>query len=250
MRALRILLIIAVVLGGIFVAADRIAVNMAESQAADKIKSSQGLDSTPEISIKGFPFLTQIVGKELDEVDVSLAGITATAGGRSVNVTEVRAQLRAVRINSSFSSAVADQADGSARISYADLTKAAPKGATVSYAGAERAAKGQVKVTGPAVELLEGAGIPIPGRFENALKDTTIDAFSTVVLKDGSTVQLKAETLPDLPIPGYGEDELRRAVDYDLEIEGMPASIKLDKVEATDAGLRFSGTGKNVSLTG
>jgi hypothetical protein len=249
MRALRIFLIIAVILGGIFVAADRIAVNMAESQAADKIRSSQGLDSTPKISIKGFPFLTQVVGRELAEVDVSLAGITATAGGRSVNVTEVKAQLRKVRIDSSFSSAVADRADGSARISYADLTKAAPKGATVSYAGAERAAKGQVKVTGPIVDVLAGAGITLPGAVERVVGGRTVTTYSMVTLQDGSTVKLKAESLPKLPIPGF-EDKLRQAFDYDLEIEGMPSGIKLDKVQATDAGLRFSGTGTNVSLAG
>jgi hypothetical protein len=249
MRALRILLIIAVIIGGIFVAADRIAVNMAESEAADKIKSSQGLSSTPEISIKGFPFLTQVVGKELDEVDVSLSGITATAGGHSVNVTEVRAELRSVRIDSSFSSAVADRADGSARISYADLTKAAPKGATISYAGPDRAAKGQVKVTGPLADLLEGAGVPVPGAVERLLKGRTVSAYSTVLLKGGSTVQLRAEELPKLPVPGFDE-KLRKAIDYDLKIAGMPSSIKLDKVAATDAGLRFSGTGTNVSLAG
>ncbi|MGI5398078.1 DUF2993 domain-containing protein [Streptomyces sp. CA-135486] len=248
MRALRILLIIAVVLGGIFVAADRIAVNMAESEAADKIKSSQGLSSTPEISIKGFPFLTQVVGKELDEVDVSLAGITASAGGRTVNVTEVKAELRSVRIDSSFSSAVADRADGSARISYADLTKAAPSGATVSYAGADRAAKGQVKVTGPLADLLEGAGISVPEAFKAMLNGRMVTTYSTVALKGGSTVQLKAESLPSLP--GSLNDKLRKVVDYDMKIDGMPSSIKLDKVAATDAGLRFSGTGTNVSLAG
>ncbi|MET7616905.1 DUF2993 domain-containing protein [Streptomyces sp. NPDC005408] len=249
MRALRILLIVVVILGGIFVAADRIAVNMAESEAADKIKSSQGLSSTPEISIKGFPFLTQVVGKELDEVDVSLAGITASAGGRSVNVTEVKAELRSVKIDSSFSSAVADKADGSARISYADLTKAAPKGATVGYAGPERAAKGQVKVTGPLTDLLEGAGIQVPGAFKGMLKGRMVSAYSTVSLRGGSTVQLKAESLPRLPLPGF-DKKLREVIDYDLKIAGMPSSIKLDKVAATDAGLRFSGTGTNVSLAG
>ncbi len=248
MRALRILLIIAVVLGGIFVAADRIAVNMAESEAADKIKSSQGLRSTPEISIKGFPFLTQVVGKELDEVDVSLAGITATAGGQTVNVTEVRAELLDVKINSSFSSAVASRADGSARISYADMTKAAPQGATVGYAGPERAAKGQVKLTGPLVDLLDSAGIDV-GPFKGLLKGRNVSTYSTVSLSGGSTVRLKAESLPKLPVPGF-EDKLRKAVDYDLKIEGMPAGIKLDKLQATDEGLRFSGTGTNVSLAG
>src|SRR3954470_16513979 len=111
MRALRILLIIVIVLGGIFVAADRIAVNIAESKTADKIKSSQRLGSTPDVDIKGFPFLSQGLGKELDEVDVSLSGVTATAGGHSVNVTEVTAELYAVKIDSSFSSAVAGRAD-------------------------------------------------------------------------------------------------------------------------------------------
>lgn len=162
MRGLRIFLIIVVVLGGIFVAVDRIAVNVAENKAADKIQSSQGLNSTPDVSIKGFPFLTQVLASELDEVDVKLTGITASAEGRSIELAEVRAELKNVKIDSSFSSAVAESAAGSARISYAELTKSAPKGATVSYAGAERAAKGQVKVTGSIAELLEGAGVSVP----------------------------------------------------------------------------------------
>lgn len=249
MRALRILLVIGVILGGLFVAADRLAVNFAESEAADRIQSSQGLASTPEVSIHGFPFLTQVIGKELDEVDVSLGDLTATAGGRDVNVTEVRADLRDVRIDSSFSSVTAARADGSARISYADLTAAAPKGATVAYAGPERAAKGQVKLTGPLAEVLEGAGIEVPATVKALLGDRQVSTYSTVTLQEGTTVRLKAETLPRLPVPGF-DDRLRKAVDYDLKIDGLPSSITLDKVEVTDAGLRFSGTGKDVALTG
>ncbi|MFF0450424.1 DUF2993 domain-containing protein [Streptomyces sp. NPDC004609] len=250
MRALRILLITAVILGGLFIAADRIAVNMAESETADRIRSSQGLSATPEVSIKGFPFLTQVAGKQLDEVDVSLAGITATAGGHTVNVTEVTAELRDVKVNSSYSSAVAGSADGSARISYEDLTKAAPEGATVSYAGPERAAKGQVKVTGPLLDLLKGAGVDIPGRAEPLLKGAgDVTTYSSVVLKGGTTVQLKAETLPGIPVPGF-ERKLREIVDYDLKIEGIPASLSLDRVETTADGLKFAGKGTNVALVG
>lgn len=54
MRALRVLLIVIVIFGGLFVAADRVAVNLAEDMAADKIRSSQGLGKTPEVAIKGF----------------------------------------------------------------------------------------------------------------------------------------------------------------------------------------------------
>lgn len=249
MRAVRILLIISVVLGVIFVAADRIAVNLAESEAAEKVRASQGLRATPEISIKGFPFLTQVAAKQLDEVGISLSGITAIAGGRTVNVTEVEAALVDVKIDSNYSSAVAARAKGSARIAYTDLTKAAPAGAQVSYAGAERAAKGQVKVSGPLLEVLEGAGIGVPSTFEGLLKGRTVTAYSKVELGSGNAVKLKADSLPKLPVPGF-DDEVRRALDYDLKIEGMPAGLKLDRAQATEQGLKFSGTGTNVSLVG
>ncbi|MFJ3933643.1 MULTISPECIES: DUF2993 domain-containing protein [unclassified Streptomyces] len=249
MRALRILLIIAVVLGGLFVAADRLAVGFAESEAADRIRASRQLASTPEVSIHGFPFLTQLAGGELHEVEVSMTGITATADGREVDVTEVRAKLRDVRIGSGFSSAVAGSAEGSARISYEDLSEAAPEGAVVGYAGAERAAKGQVELRGRLVEVLEGAGVPVPGAVEALLGDREVSTYSTVTLVEGSTVRLRAEALPELPVPGLGE-RLRKVVDYDLEIGGLPTGIELDTVRAGEGGLSFAGKGTDITLTG
>ncbi|MFI6083966.1 DUF2993 domain-containing protein [Streptomyces sp. NPDC051217] len=247
MRAVRILLIVVVILGGLFVAADRGAVYFAESEAASKIKSSQGLSGEPDVSIKGFPFLTQVLGSSLDEIEISIGGITATTEGREVEVTEVKAELRDVRVNSSFSSAIAGSAEGSALISYEDLTKSAPKGATVGYAGPERAAKGQVKVSGPLDELVEGAGIDVPDTFKGLLKEN-FTTYSTVSLEEGDKVRLRAEDLPKLPVPGVDE-KLKEAVDYDLTIDGLPSTITLDKVAAAEDGLRFSGTGKDVDLT-
>lgn len=249
MRALRILLIFVVILGGLFVAADRAAVYFAEGQVADRVRSSGGLSSQPEVSIKGFPFLTQVLDNSLDEVDISLDGVNAAADGHAVRVTQVKAELKDVKIDSSFSSAVAGQANGSALISYADLAKSAPKGATVSYAGAERAAKGQVKVSGPLTGVLEDAGINIPESVKLLLGGRSVTVYSTVTLDAGDTVRLKAESLPYLPVPGMDE-QVREVVDYDLKIDGLPSTIKLDKVTAAEDGLHFSGAGRNVSLTG
>ncbi|MGV9312789.1 LmeA family phospholipid-binding protein [Streptomyces sp. NPDC003691] len=247
MRALRISLITAVVFGGLFVAADRVAVNMAESEVADRVRASQGLAGTPDVAIKGFPFLTQVFSKELDGVDVSLKGVTATADGRPVSITEVRAELSDVKINSDFSSAVAGTADGSGRVSYSDLSRAAPQGATVGYAGPERAAKGQVKVTGSLLDLLKNAGKD-PGRFESLLKrDVTV--YSSVELREGGTLRLKAEALPGLAVPGL-EGMLRDVLDYELKLDGLPKPVTLDRVTAEEGGLKFSGTGKGVSLVG
>lgn len=90
MRALRILLIIAVVLGGIFVLVDRLAVNFAEGEVADRLKSTENLSTTPDVSINGFPFLTQIAGGSLDEVRIGIqeyeaapATASRTSGSRT-----------------------------------------------------------------------------------------------------------------------------------------------------------------------
>jgi hypothetical protein len=249
MRALRILLILLVVFGGLFIAADRAAVYFAESEVADKIRSSQGLDSEPGVSIKGFPFLTQVMAGSLDRVDVRLNGVSARTDGRDVRVTEVRAELKDVTFDSSFSTATAASAVGSAQISYDDLTKSAPKGAVVGYAGPERAAKGQVKLSGPMDEVLKGAGITVPAAFQGLLDGRTLTAYSKVSLEDGGTVRMKAVGLPELYVPD-ADDRLREVVDYDMEIDGLPSTIKLDKVTTTAKGLVFAGTGTNVSLAG
>ncbi|MEV0038545.1 DUF2993 domain-containing protein [Streptomyces sp. NPDC050804] len=249
MRALRILLILVVVFGGLFVAADRAAVYFAEGQIADKIRSSQGLSSQPQVSIKGFPFLTQVLGSSVDEVDIALDGVSATADGHQVQVTEVSAELKNVKIDSSFSSATAAQASGSAHISYADLAKSAPKGATVGYAGADRAAKGQVKLSGRLADVLDGAGIDMPSSVRALLDGQDVTAYSTVSLEGGNTVRLRAEALPELPVPGLNE-QVRDVVNYDLKLDGLPSTIKLDRITASESGLQFAGTGTDVSLAG
>ncbi|MER6916851.1 DUF2993 domain-containing protein [Streptomyces sp. NPDC000594] len=249
MRALRISMITVVVLGILFVAADRIAVMIAESEAADRIRSTQGLSATPEVSIKGFPFLTQVAGKHLEAVDISVSGLDASAGGHTVEVSEVRAELVDVEIAGNFTTAVAGRAEGSARISYEDLTKAAPKGATVTYAGPERAAKGQVKIAGPALQLLKSAGIEVPETVRGMLSGEEIVVHSTVEPAEGGAVRLKADSLPDVPVPGY-DGQLRQAVDYEMQIDGLPAGIRLDRAKASETGLTFLGTGRDVSLVG
>jgi hypothetical protein len=228
MRALRITLIIVVILGGLFVAADRIAVYMAESKAADKIKSSQGLTTTPHVSIKGFPFLTQVVSKELEEVDIGLDRLTTDAGGgRSVRLSQLKAQLHHVRISGNFSSATADHATGSAHISYADLSQAAGQGVTVGY---DEAGNNRVKITGNLLGL-------------------SLTAHSSVTLVNGDTIRLHAESIPGGSIPQW-EDKVRERTDMDRKIDGLPTGMRLDKVETDKDGIDVSVTGNNVELTG
>ncbi|MEE1755570.1 LmeA family phospholipid-binding protein [Streptomyces sp. SP18CS02] len=229
MRALRILLITAVILGGLFVAVDRLAVNFAEDEAAQKVQAAQGLAGTTEVSIKGFPFLTQVLGKELDQVDIRLSGVDAVAGGRKVRLSEMNAALRDVRLEDNFSRAVAATASGTARVSYADLGRASGEDVTVGFGG-----NGKVKVTGTA-EVLG--------------KSITRSVLSTVSLVEGDTIRVRADSVPGEGIPGL-EDMVRERTDFDRQVGGMPAGLRLTKVEALPDGIAITVGGQNVALAG
>lgn len=229
MRALRTLLIVVVVLGGLFVLADRIAVHVAENKAADRIRSSENLSASPDVDIKGFPFLTQVLDKKLGRVDVTLKGVEANASGRQMRITEVRAELHDVTVSSSFSSAVAARASGSAHISYADLTKASDSGAKVAYAG-----NGKVKVTG---------SVAILGRTVSR------SVTSSVTMVGTNRIKVHADTVPGEGIPGL-EGLVRGQTDFESAIGGLPSGLKLSELRATSDGVDIGVTGTNVALTG
>ncbi|MDT9693282.1 DUF2993 domain-containing protein [Streptomyces sp. P9(2023)] len=229
MRALRVLLIVAVVLGGIFVGVDRLAVSYAESEAADRVRLGPARAASTDVDIKGFPFLTQVMGKRLDEVEVVLTGVEATAGDRKIRISEMSAALRDVTVNDAFTSARARSATGTALISYADLTAAADRDVKIAYGG-----DGKVKVTG---------GIEILGRT------VTRSVVSSVTLVDGDTIRVRADAVPGEGIPGL-ESLIRRRTDFDREIGGLPPGLELQKVEAREDGVAIAVTGTDVALAG
>ncbi|MER7515246.1 DUF2993 domain-containing protein [Streptomyces sp. NPDC126499] len=228
MRALRMVLIVAVVLGGLFVGADRITVGYAESEAAEGVRLGTAKAESTEVDIRGFPFLTQVMDRRLDEVEVRVTGFKATAGGRPVRIGELTADLRDVTLGSGYAIERAGSADGTALISYPDLAAASGREATVAYGG-----DGKLKVTG---------GVRLLGRT------LTRSVLSTVTLVDGDTIRVRADEVPGEGIPGL-EDMVRARTDFDRRIEGLPKGMRLTKVEAREDGLAVTVTGRDVVLT-
>ncbi|MFH8581963.1 DUF2993 domain-containing protein [Streptomyces zaomyceticus] len=228
MRALRILLIVAVVLGGVLVGIDRLAVAYAESEAAGRVKLSSARSEAIEVDIKGFPFLTQVADKRFDEVDVKATGVTATAGDKRIRVGELTVALRDVTVTGDWAGAKAGSASGTALISYADLTAASDREATVAYGG-----NGKVKVTG---------GVTVMGRT------LTRTVLSTVTVVNGDTIRVRADEVPGEGIPGI-EELVRARTDFERPI-GVIAGMKVEKVEPRPDGLAVTVAGKDVVLGG
>ncbi|MFH9014643.1 DUF2993 domain-containing protein [Streptomyces sp. NPDC017943] len=245
MRALRILLIFVVVLGGLFVIADRLAVNFAEDEVADRLKSAENLSSTPDVSINGFPFLTQVVGGSLDDVEVGIENYEAAAGdgGRTIRIDDLQADMKGVEFSGDYSSATAATATGTATIAYDELLKTAKveptqiaPGVTANVVGLSDGGNGKIKVAVEATVL--GTKLPEP-----------VAVLSTVTVVDG-TVRVKADGLPKFAGVNLAENRVRTITDFQQKIDGLPGDIELDKVQAAPDGVEISVKGSDVRLAG
>ncbi|MER6786387.1 DUF2993 domain-containing protein [Streptomyces sp. NPDC000658] len=241
MRALRILLVVVVVLGGLFVLADRLAVNFAEGEVADKLKSREGLAATPDVSIKGFPFLTQVVGGSLDDVEIGIDDYEAATGtsGRTIRIDGLQADMKGVEFSGDYSSATASSATGTASITYAELLKTAqaettelPLGITAKVVGLSDGGNGKIKVA------VKASVLPQP-----------VYVLSTVTVV-GDTVRVHADSIPSFGGVRAAENEVRSITDFQQKIDDLPGGIKLDKVVAAQNGVDISVKGSNVRLAG
>ncbi|MGW4561452.1 LmeA family phospholipid-binding protein [Streptomyces sp. NPDC004561] len=245
MRALRILLILVVVLGGLFVIVDRIAVHFAEGEAAGKLKATENLASTPDVNIKGFPFLTQVASGSLDDVEVGIKNYEAATGtaGRTIRIDDLKADMKGVEFSGDYSSATASSATGTATISYAELlrtaksepTQVAP-GITARVVGLSDGGNGKIKVA------VEGA-VPRLGIKQ------TVSVLSTVTVKNDK-VEVHADSLPKLGAAAVADDRIRQITDFQQAIDRLPGGIVLDKVEAAKDGVEITVKGSHVKLAG
>ncbi|GAA4150790.1 DUF2993 domain-containing protein [Streptomyces sp. E2N171] len=244
MRALRILLVIAVVLGAIFVIVDRVAVHFAEGEAADRVRASEGLASTPDVDIRGFPFLTQVLGGSLDEVRVGISDYEAGAGegGKTIRIADLRADLRGVEFSGDFGSAVADSATGTATIAYDELLRNAKAEPTQVAPG----------ITAEVVALADGGNGKIKVALETTVLGTKlpVTVLSSVTVVDGNTVRVRADALPVLGGVEIAESRVRRITDFEQKIDGLPGGISLEKVQAAADGVDVTVSGKDVRLAG
>ncbi|GHB35692.1 hypothetical protein GCM10010377_28270 [Streptomyces viridiviolaceus] len=245
MRALRILLIVVVVLGGLFVVADRLAVDYVESEAADELRTTENLASTPDVSINGFPFLTQLAGGELDDVEVGIRDYEAATGDgtETIRIDDLRADLEGVEFSGDLASATAARATGTATIAYDELMKATKSeatqiapGITAKVVGLSDGGDGKIKVSLAATVL--GIELPEP-----------VDVLSSVRVEDDD-VEVVADGLPEIGGRQLAESRIRAITDFQQRIDELPGGIRLDKVEAAKDGVEITVRGSDLRLAG
>src|SRR3954447_7491577 len=195
--------------------ADRLGGYVAENVAADKLKQSQHLDSSPEVDIGGFPFLTQLASSDFDEITVDAKDVSAGAATHLLKIAHLHVVLHGVHVSHSFSQVHTDQAVATAHLDYAELGKAL--GVTVGYAG-----DGRVRATASVTVLGRRLSGAITAKPE--LHGTSL-GFGAAQGDGSGTLAAEVSRL------------LRKAFALEIPLGDLPFQVRVDSLAANAGGI-------------
>ncbi|MCB5911428.1 LmeA family phospholipid-binding protein [Streptomyces pinistramenti] len=117
------LLVAVLVCAAFLTLSDRFAVLYAQNKAEQQIKKAMHLTATPEVEIKGFPFLTQVAAKRLDQVDVTIPDVAADR----VSLAKFEASARDIQLDgdlpTSIKGATIGSMHGSVLLAFEDMNR-------------------------------------------------------------------------------------------------------------------------------
>jgi hypothetical protein len=226
------LLIALVVLLGLAVAADRIAVGIAEDEVAEQLAAKGGLAGTPSVDIAGFPFLTQAVAGDYDDVRISLtaADLGQPAGTRAdVRLHGVHVPLSSV-LSGSVSEVPVDRIDGTATLSYRLLA---------------------AQLGGDTTLRREGDGLRITKTVEVLGYTLPLTAAGTVTL-DGNdlVVDVQNASGAGVDVPGFLVDRVSDLLDIRYTVPALPFGLQLTGVQPADDGVDVTVAAQDTVLRG
>jgi len=219
-----VLLAVVVVLAGLLVAADRIALQWAEDKAASSLQSSQDLANKPEVSVAGFPFLTQLIDRRFGEVTVSDSDIQLESG---LTLDQLVVHLHDVTVDGSYSQVDAARAEADALIGYNSLS---------------RALRMRISTTGDG-RLVAHPRVVFGGRG-------WVAPVTARVRTVRNTVHFTDVRVAGISLPQHVARMLDRAFATKLSLAGLPFHIRLTGAEVTVAGVVLRFVGRDLSYHG
>ena len=216
---MKALVVVLVLLLGLAVAADRLAVGIAEDRVAQELATQGGLHGEPEVDIAGFPFLTQAVAGRYDDVRISLTAeeLGQPEGTRAdIALHGVRVPLSSV-LSGSVQQVPVDRIDGTATLSYALLS---------------------AQLGGDTTLRREGDGLRITRAVEVLGQTVPLTAAGTVSI-DGNdlVVDVADATGAGVDVPRVLVDQVADLLDLRYAVPALPFGLRLTSVTPADDGV-------------
>jgi hypothetical protein len=211
----------------ILVVVDRLAVYFVQGKIASEIQD-QGFSTKPDVSVKGFPFLTQVAARDLKDIEISSNRVKAGP----VVVKHLDADMKNTKVDSSFSGGTVGHLDGSGLISFGGLSN------TI----------GNLAGGGPLSDLL-GSGLTLSSAGHDEIKakvDLAVISGSAVLkVVRVSGTKLKVQLISSNGLPSELTDQLK---DLTVPIPSLPLGLKIESVSVTSAGISIHVIGSNVKF--
>jgi hypothetical protein len=229
----RALLVVLVLVLGLALLVDRVAVGFAEDQVAEQVADKGGLAGVPEVEIAGFPFLTQAVGGRYDDVRISLTAeqLGQPEGTRAdVVLHGVEVPLSSV-LSGSVQEVPVERIDGTATLSYALLSAQLGSDTQLEREGDRLRITRTVEVLGQRLGLTATAQVSLEGN------DLVVD--------------VEEASGAGIDVPDFLLDRAADQLDLRYPVPELPFGLQLTsvrlaadgvdiRVEATDTVLRAS----------
>jgi hypothetical protein len=239
-KFLRRTLITLVVLTAVLLLGDRVAAGFAENRIAAEVASTAAnhgaySDQRPDVTIHGFPFLTQAFGGEYRQIDIAMREVGAD-GLRfptlDLVARDVTADWREVANRSA--DITADRVDAEGVIALDSLASLVD-----DYLSFDVHVSGDGTVTIEATLDMFGREVAVSGTGTIGLSDGALsiatDSFQAVegVLPEGGQAVL---------------DQFRSSLNTTVPLPELPYGIVLSEIEFSQDALRVSGSATDVTL--
>jgi hypothetical protein len=222
---LRTTIIVLIVLLGLLVAADFAGRAFAENKMASEIQQ-QGFPKKPDVSINGFPFLTQVISRDFKNIQVSSSNIKENV----LLIQSIHATLTGVHVNSSFQSGTIDHLNGTMTVTFPALASA-----MTSQAGT--------------LGSLVSSGLTLSDAGNNEVK-ASLNLLGGLA-SGTATWQVTRTGVNDIHVhlvsaTGLGSAALSGISDITVPLPSLPLGMTIQSISVTPTGLVAAVTGHNV----
>jgi hypothetical protein len=212
---LRTFFVALVALVVLLVAADFIAKSFAQNKLASEIQQ-HGFPKKPSVSIVGFPFLTQVISHNLQQVNISSQNVPEGP----VNISQVSAVMKGIHLGSGFTSGTVGQVHGSVLVTFPSLA---------------RTLNSQI---GPLGALVGSSGLTLSAASPDEVKAT----LSLLVLSGSATWRISRASGQEFNARLVGSSGVPSSLlgsisSFNIRIPQLPLGMKIDSVHITPAGV-------------
>jgi hypothetical protein len=202
----------------LLIGADRIAAAYAASQIASRVQG-YGFPVKPDVSVEGFPFLTQVIAKHLDGIDISSPSFPAGPVTASLTI-----RASDISLNSGYSSGTIGHITGTGLISFGSIAQLADKSG------------------GPGVKVTRAG--PHTIKLSADLDVIQASAIARVKQTGPRTLSIRIVSTDGIPASVLGP--IRH---FTVHIPKLPAGITVQSVSVTSDGVSVRVTGSNIPFT-